>query len=111
LNGVIFAKRPYIKRSNGSQLQARQEKPDRTERFDAQLVGMGLVPDMGPDKWAGHDRQGEADMWRLIKFLFTLAILGGIALVAYAYVGPFVFPDHFTPPVRQIVAPVTLDLS
>jgi hypothetical protein len=50
-------------------------------------------------------------MWRLIKFLFWLAILAGIALVAYAYVGPLIVPDHFVPAVTEITAPVELDID
>lgn len=50
-------------------------------------------------------------MWRLIKFLFWLAVLGGIALVAYAYVGPLVVPHHFVPTVTEITAPVELDIE
>jgi hypothetical protein len=50
-------------------------------------------------------------MWRLIKLLFWLAILAAIALVAYAYLGPILLPDHFTPPVTQITAPVELELD
>ncbi|WP_191090139.1 hypothetical protein [Histidinibacterium aquaticum] len=48
-------------------------------------------------------------LWRLIKFLFWLALLGGIALVAYAYVGPIFFPEDFDPPQEEIRLPVTLE--
>jgi len=40
-------------------------------------------------------------MLRIIKWLFFLAILGFIALVAYAYIGPF-FGADFTPPLQEI---------
>ena len=50
-------------------------------------------------------------MWRLIKVLLVLAVIAGIALVAYAYVGPFLFPDDFAPPLRDVVEPVELDLG
>jgi hypothetical protein len=50
-------------------------------------------------------------MWRLIKVLLVLAILAGIALVAYAYVGPFVIPDDFEAPMRDVTQPVDLDLE
>ena len=40
-------------------------------------------------------------MARLIKWLFILAILGFLALVAYAYIGPF-FGVDFSPPEREI---------
>jgi hypothetical protein len=50
-------------------------------------------------------------MWRLIKFLVYLAILTGIVLVLYAYVGPILLPDHFVPATGEIVTPVDLDLD
>lgn len=50
-------------------------------------------------------------MWRLIKVLLVLAVLAGIALVAYAYVGPWVFPGDFEPPLRSVTEPVDLDLD
>lgn len=40
-------------------------------------------------------------MFRLIKWLFYLAILAFIALVIYAYVGPF-FGADFSPPTNEI---------
>ncbi|CAA9433496.1 MAG: hypothetical protein AVDCRST_MAG15-3023 [uncultured Rubellimicrobium sp.] len=50
-------------------------------------------------------------MWRLIKLLLILAILAGIALVAYAYIGPLVVPGDFEPPLREMTQPVDLDLE
>lgn len=47
-------------------------------------------------------------MGRLIKWLFYLLVLAGIALVAYAYVGPF-FGADFSPPQSEIRVPVELD--
>ena len=47
-------------------------------------------------------------MGRLIKLLIYLIILGGIALVAYTYVGPF-FGMDFSAPQVEIREPVTLD--
>jgi hypothetical protein len=47
-------------------------------------------------------------MWRIIKWLIYLGILGAIALVAYAYVGPF-FGADFSAPSREIREPVVLD--
>ncbi|MGX9354062.1 hypothetical protein ACS3SW_02540 [Roseobacteraceae bacterium S113] len=47
-------------------------------------------------------------MGRLIKYLFYLLVLAGIALTAYAYVGPF-FGADFSPPAQEIRQPVTLD--
>ena len=45
---------------------------------------------------------------RLIKYLFFLAILAGIALVGYAYIGPY-FGADFSPPAKEIRTPVVLD--
>ncbi len=50
-------------------------------------------------------------MWRLIKVLLALALVAAVTLVAYAYVGPFLFPDDFAPPQREVVQPVELDLD
>ncbi|MCD1619512.1 hypothetical protein ACFSDD_10255 [Salipiger marinus] len=49
-------------------------------------------------------------MGRLVKWLLILLILGGIALVAYAYVGPF-FGANFAPPQTEIRQPVELDAN
>lgn len=46
--------------------------------------------------------------WRLTKLLFYLLVVAGLALVAYAYVGPLFFPEDFAPPLREIVEPVDL---
>ena len=48
-------------------------------------------------------------MWRLIKALFFLAVLGALALIAYAYAGPVFFPGDFAPPSQQVTRPVTLE--
>lgn len=50
-------------------------------------------------------------MWRLIKVLLILAVLCGLALIAYAYVGPIVFPADFAAPSQQITAPVALEVN
>ena len=47
-------------------------------------------------------------MGRLIKWLFYLLMLGALALVAYAYVGPF-FGADFSPPQQEIRVPVELN--
>lgn len=49
-------------------------------------------------------------MGRIIKWLFILLLLGGLALVAYAYVGPF-FGADFSPPQTEIHKPVELDVD
>jgi hypothetical protein len=50
-------------------------------------------------------------MWRLFKFLVWLAVLAALVLVAYAYVGPVLFPDHFVPAVSDRSAPILLELD
>ncbi len=47
-------------------------------------------------------------MGRLIKFLIYLIFLGGIALVGYAYLGPF-FGVDFSAPQTEVRQPVVLD--
>jgi hypothetical protein len=50
-------------------------------------------------------------LWRIIKLLFILALLAGIALVAYAYVGPVFFPADFAAPSHEVTEPVTLSVE
>ena len=50
-------------------------------------------------------------MWRIVKYLLILLILAGVALVAYAYVGPVLFPADFAAPSEEVTAPVTLELQ
>ncbi len=50
-------------------------------------------------------------MWRLIKALLYLVVLGGVALVAYAYVGPVFFPADFAAPSQEATRPVTLETN
>ncbi|SFR17377.1 hypothetical protein [Poseidonocella sedimentorum] len=47
-------------------------------------------------------------MGRLIKYLFYLLVLAGVALVGYAYLGPLLGVD-FSPRQMEIRAPVTLN--
>jgi len=47
-------------------------------------------------------------MLRLIKWLFYLAILAFIALVGYAYIGPF-FGADFSPPTKEIRQDIILE--
>ncbi len=49
-------------------------------------------------------------MVRLIKWLFYLAILGFIALVAYSYIGPF-FGADFSPPQSEIRQEIILETN
>jgi hypothetical protein len=44
-------------------------------------------------------------MGRLFKFLFFLVVLGGLALVGFAYVG------DLSPTVTTVTEPVTLDVD
>ena len=46
-------------------------------------------------------------MWRIIKWLIYLAILAALALIAYAYLGPF-FGAVFSAPLQKIRVPVDL---
>jgi len=48
-------------------------------------------------------------IWRLIKFLVVLVVIGFIGLVAYAYVGPLFFSGDFAAPTEEITQPVTLE--
>jgi len=47
-------------------------------------------------------------MFRLIKWLFYLAIAGFLALTAYAYLGPF-FGADFSPPQEEIRKEIILE--
>jgi len=47
-------------------------------------------------------------MFRILKWLFILAIIGFTALVVYAYVGPF-FGADFSPPQTKIRDSVILE--
>lgn len=49
-------------------------------------------------------------MFFVIRWLFFLAILLGVALVAYAFLGPL-FGVEFSPPPTEIRVPVTLDVE
>ncbi|MGJ8622335.1 MAG: hypothetical protein ACSHW1_06115 [Yoonia sp.] len=50
-------------------------------------------------------------MWRLIKALLLLLLIGGLALIAYAYIGPLFFPDDFAAPTQEVIQPVTLETN
>jgi len=47
-------------------------------------------------------------MFRLIKWLFYLGMIGFIALVGYAYIGPF-FGADFSPPTSEIRQEILLE--
>lgn len=49
-------------------------------------------------------------MFKIIKWLIYLAILALIALIGYAYLGPF-FGADFSPPAREIRQEIILDAS
>ena len=49
-------------------------------------------------------------MVRLIKYLLIFGILVALALVAYAYIGPW-FGADFSVPVQEIRKPVVLDAN
>lgn len=50
-------------------------------------------------------------MWRIFKALLFLLIVGAVALVVYAYVGPLFFPDDFAAPQTETTRPVILDIE
>jgi nucleotide-binding universal stress UspA family protein len=58
---------------------------------------------------AGRRGKDAAMIWRLIKFLVVLVVIGFIGLVAYAYVGPLFFSGDFAAPTEEITQPVTLE--
>lgn len=47
-------------------------------------------------------------MGRIFKWLIYLALLAGIALIAYAYIGPF-FGADFSAPMQEIRIPVDVN--
>lgn len=49
-------------------------------------------------------------MFRLIKYLFYLLVLGFVGLVGYAYIGPF-FGADFSPDQREIRQEIILEAS
>lgn len=49
--------------------------------------------------------------WRLIKAMIYLLVLGAIALVGYAYIGPVLMPQDFEPPVRSVTQDITLPVA
>jgi hypothetical protein len=49
-------------------------------------------------------------MFRLIKWLFYLAVLGFIAFVGYAYLGPF-FGADFSPTQSEIRQDIILEID
>jgi len=51
------------------------------------------------------EQEGWAGMGRIIKALLTLAVLGFIGLVGYAYLG------DMTPPQTAVTQPVTLNVD
>lgn len=47
-------------------------------------------------------------MGRLIRWLFYLAVLAAVALVVYAYVGPW-FGADFSAPSQEVREPIVLE--
>ncbi len=50
-------------------------------------------------------------MWRIFKALLFLLLVGAVALVVYAYVGPMFFPADFAAPQSETTKPVILDID
>jgi hypothetical protein len=59
-------------------------------------------------EYLGPIRRQDHPVFRLIKWLLYLAILAFIALVGYAYLGPF-FGADFTPAASEIRLDIMLD--
>ena len=55
-------------------------------------------------------RTGRA-MWRFMKLLIFLIILLAVGFVAYAYLGPVLFPSDFAAPAQEVTRSVTLDAN
>lgn len=51
------------------------------------------------------------NMWRLIKVMLVLLLLAVILFVAYAYVGPILFHEDFSPTIQEVVKPATLGVE
>jgi hypothetical protein len=66
-------------------------------RNDAAPPGLGRRWTVKQEGWAG--------MGRIIKAILTLAVLGFIGLVGYAYLG------DMTPPQTSVTQPVTLNVD
>lgn len=49
-------------------------------------------------------------MGRIVKYLIFIVIIGGIGLVAYAYLGPW-FGADFSAPTTEVRKPVVLDVN
>ena len=50
-------------------------------------------------------------IWRIVKYLLILLVLGGIALAGYAFVGPVLFPADFAAPSETVTENVVLELE
>ncbi|SDE06309.1 hypothetical protein [Limimaricola pyoseonensis] len=50
-------------------------------------------------------------IWALVKLALVLVVLAGLGLLAYAYVGPMLFPADFAAPAEPVVKPVTLEIA
>lgn len=57
-------------------------------------------------KWAKDNKM----MGRIFKYIGYLAVLGFLALIGYAYLGPFLGAD-FSPEQVEVTKPVTLDVD
>ncbi len=50
-------------------------------------------------------------IWALVKAALILAVLAVLGVLAYAYVGPMLFPDDFAAPATEETKPVTLGIG
>lgn len=50
-------------------------------------------------------------IWALVKAALILVVLAALGLLAYAYVGPMLFPADFAAPASEVVKPVTIEIG
>ena len=50
-------------------------------------------------------------MWRIVRILVLLAVIVAFGVIAFAYVGPWMFPAEFAAPRHEVTLPVTLELD
>ncbi len=66
--------------------------------------------DIRRDIAQGRQRRRTNKMGRIFKYIGYLAVLGFLALVGYAYLGPYLGAD-FSPDQVEVTKPVTLDVD
>lgn len=87
LNDVISLERPVMNRSKEA---ARGRPWNRGKRTSGMLRRL---------------------IWALVKAALILVVLAALGLLAYAYVGPMLFPADFAAPATEVVKPITLEIG